>query len=341
MANIGDPLTPAVPTVGSAGPQFATDINAILTEVVARLTTKVPFSSLSNAGTLNMAGNPITNVGYMTITDVSVSPVASPVNRLTTYLGDLWYVSPSNAIKMTAGGSLNAAALGGITGDYGGANPAQFRFVDADQRYNAFDDFGTSTWGFVRARGFDIAAGATSALYARLAFGGGGTVTYTLPPSAPSVTSNLRMDSSGNITTQAPRVYAFTPTTGMIQGDGIFQINGRAPTIFWPSGVAGAKAYCDLSSALIGDTITAWSLTIDRAALTGQVDVKLWDINQTTGASSQIGATQSSTSAGRVVFSQSGLSAVITVNHSYVLEVSTPGAAGNGGTLYYYTFTVQ
>ena len=47
MGNIGDPFTVSVPTVGSTGPNFATDINAILQECINRLSNRVPFSSVN------------------------------------------------------------------------------------------------------------------------------------------------------------------------------------------------------------------------------------------------------------------------------------------------------
>ena len=54
MGNIGDPITTAVPTVGTAGPDYATSIDAILTETVARLTTKVTPSSMLFNTTLDL-----------------------------------------------------------------------------------------------------------------------------------------------------------------------------------------------------------------------------------------------------------------------------------------------
>lgn len=217
MGNIGDPITPSIPPVGSPGPGFATDIDAILTEVVARLSAKVPLASISTNSTLNMTGSPITNVGYLTIADAASTPGVSPVNRLTTFAGNLYYVSPSGVIQLTTGGLLNSAAIGGITGDYGGANPAQFRFVDANQRYDAYDDFGGGAWAFIRARGIDIAAGATSALSARLLFAGAASKTYTLPPAAATTGDRpLYMDSSGNITVGHGAKNLSYPAIGLI-----------------------------------------------------------------------------------------------------------------------------
>lgn len=202
MGNIGDSFGVSVPTVGTVGPGYASSIDTILTEVMARLSTKVPLASLSFNSTLDLTGQAMVNAAYITLQNTSSSPGSSPVNRLTAYLGNLWYVSPTGALQISNGAALNAAGIGGITGDYGGANPAQFRFVDANQRYDAYDDFAGGAWGFVRSLGFDIAAGATSANYLRLASAGGATRTYTFPatPASSADPRPLYIDNSGNIT---------------------------------------------------------------------------------------------------------------------------------------------
>lgn len=201
MPNIGDAFTTAIPAVGASGPGYATDINSILSDVMSRLSTKVPLSSISFSGDLNMAGSNILNTGYQTFQNAGVTPGPSPVNRLVTFNGDLWYVSPSGAIQMTTGAALNSAAIGGITGDYGGANPAQFRYVASDVRYNAYANFGTNTLSDVRALGIQVAAGATSSVFARILFSGGSNKTFTLPPvAATSAVRPVYIDSSGNLT---------------------------------------------------------------------------------------------------------------------------------------------
>lgn len=229
MGSIGDPFTTSVPTVGSSGPGFATSINAILTEVIARLSVKVPLTSVNISTNLDVAGSSVLNVSGLTFQNLALAPAGAPVNRLATFNGDLYYVSPSGTIQLTVGGLLNSAAIGGITGDYGGANPAQFRFVDADQRYNAFDDFGTNTWGFVRARGFDVAASATSTLFARILFAGAASKTYTLPPAAAtSGDKPLYMDSSGNITVgHGTKVYSFGAAGSVVEGGTFVFASGR------------------------------------------------------------------------------------------------------------------
>lgn len=200
MGTIGQPITPSIPTVGTPGPQFATDINAILTEVVARLTTQVPLASLALNTDLNLSGSALLNAGFVTLANSPGSPASSPVNRLTAFSGDLFYVSPSGAVQITTGATLNAAAVGGITGDYGGANPAQFRMDAVNARYDAYANFGTGTWANIRAVGFDIAANSTSLVFARLRFAGVANKTYTFPAAAATTnTRPLYIDSSGQL----------------------------------------------------------------------------------------------------------------------------------------------
>lgn len=200
MGNIGDPITPSIPIVGASGPQYATDIDAILTEVVARLSTKIPLSSLLTGANFDLGGQSLLNAAYITLTNTSSTPTSSPSNRITAYQGNLYWVSLSGVVQMTSGATINAAGIGGITGDYGGANPAQLYFDAATSRYNAYSNFGTLNLGYIRALGFDVAASATSAFYARLAFTGGATYTLTLPTAVPGSTSLVQMSNSGQLT---------------------------------------------------------------------------------------------------------------------------------------------
>lgn len=172
MGNIGDTISDTIPTVGSAGPTYASTINSLLTEIKARLIAKIPLSSLLTNSDLDMNGQAIIDAAYMTLVNEAVSPVASPANRIAAYGGNIWWVSPSGAVQITAGNQLNASGVGGITGDYSGAGPMEFRYDTANTRYDAFANQSTNTWAYVRARGFDIAGGATSAFRQRHTYNG-------------------------------------------------------------------------------------------------------------------------------------------------------------------------
>lgn len=201
MGSIGTPFAPPFPFVGQSGPTFATRIIDIFTEMKLRLEAQLPISSLDLSSNLNMQGAQILNAGYLTLANVGSAPGASPVNRLTAFSGDLYYVSPSGAIQITTAGTLNAAAVGGIIGDYGGAFPAKFRYDLANARFDAYQDFANNILSDIRAFGFEIAAGPTSGIFLTLRWGGASNKTYTFPATTASAgTRPMYMDTSGNIT---------------------------------------------------------------------------------------------------------------------------------------------
>lgn len=324
MGSIGDPFTTSVPTVGSAGPAFATDINAILAEIIARLSVKVPLTSINISTNLDISGSSILNVSGLTFQNLSTAPAGPPVNRLATFNGDLYYVSPSGTIQLTIGGLLNAAAIGGITGDYGGANPAQFRFVDADQRYNAFDDFGTNTWGFVRARGFDIAAGATSALFARLLFAGAASKTYTLPPAAATSGDRpLYMDSSGNITVgHGTKVYGFGAAGSVVEGGNFTFASGRQINL--------GAGVTSISKALDGmqEGYRFTTVTLDISKPNGNT-TNINVIRNVAGTLTSLGTVATTTVGRSAPVVTLGAAETVPANAYYVLEI-LPGGSPTG-----------
>lgn len=197
MSNIGDPYSSTIPVVGTFGTGYAQEINDFLQETQDRLESKVPLSSLQ-IGTLNMANNPIQNLEYASFQDGGFAP-GSPINSLQSFGHNLYWVSNAGACQITNGASLNAGSIGGITGDYGGVNPAQFRFVDADKIYYAYDDFGGGAWAGVWAQNFFIAGGSTSAHRVKLAYGGTADFTLTVPATLPGATNALQLSSAGQI----------------------------------------------------------------------------------------------------------------------------------------------
>lgn len=236
MGNIGDPITTAVPTVGSAGPDYATAIDALLTETVARLTAKVTPSSMLFNTTLDLGGEALTQASYVTMVNTAVTPAASPSCRLVVYSGDLWYVSPSGAIKLTTGSTLNAAGVGGITGDYGGANPAQFRYDAANARYDAYANYATSTLSGVRAANFQLATSPTS-FRVTVAPSGAMPASFTLTlPSRPASSAQARplyVDSAGTVTSGIPStsqvtyIHSAVPSSRVNLGERSKLVDGR------------------------------------------------------------------------------------------------------------------
>ena len=221
---IGSTLTNSVPAVGSSGTGYATAVNALLNEMKTAIEGTVPFSALSGS-TLDMNNVPIVDAAYVAFYNTTGTPSAALAGRFVYSDGEMWAVNSTGAIQITSGGGLNAAAIGGIAGDYGGANPASVRFVDAALRYDFYDDYGGLAWAYVRGRGVDIAGGATSTNYAQLRYAGSSTLTFTLPSSvaAAAERSVVQIDSSGVLSTNS----SGTPLIGTIHLTGDINISGN------------------------------------------------------------------------------------------------------------------
>jgi hypothetical protein len=244
MSNIGDPVTQTIPAVGTTGTSYATDINALLTEFKSRLENKVPLSSLL-IGTLDLTNNPLQNAQYLSLYPQPAAPT-TPTGSLQMYAGNLYWVSSSGAVQITNGALLNSSSIGGITGDYGGTNPAQFRFVDADQTYYAYDDFSTNTWAHFRARDIEIAGGATSANRVRIVWGGSVNYTLTLPAALPGTQKLLQLTSTGTLT-----------ASGVLATDESITLSGTGRVL------TGNR---DISQGLYNATVTVGSLSTGYAA---------------------------------------------------------------------------
>lgn len=199
MGNIGESMTnPTIPAVGTAGTGYAATVNLFLAEVKQRLEAKVPLSSLLG-GTLSMANSPIEDIQYLELYPQLVAPT-TPVGSFQNFAGDVYWVSTSGAIKITNGAALNSAGIGGITGDYGGVNPAQLRFVDADETYYFYDDFGAGRWARLSGRSVDISGDISGAERVRISWlGTGASYTLTLPTVVPGSTSLVQMAASGQL----------------------------------------------------------------------------------------------------------------------------------------------
>jgi len=333
MGSIGQAITPSIPAVGSVGPQFATDINAILAEVVARLSAKVPLGSLDVSTDLNLSGSRILNAGYVSFTNIAATPGASPANRLTTFAGDLYYVSPSGVIQLTTGAALNAAAVGGITGAYGGANPAQFRYDNVNARYDAYANFGTNTLSDVRALGFQVAASATSAIFARLMFGGVANKTYTLPTTAATGNDRpLYMDSTGQITVgHGTKTYLYGVQGVVFRGGALVSgtldggvTNSTTTAIATDISVQGLLTEFKINSVIFSfskTTAAATTFTLRKSPMGGP-SVVLATLNSTT-----IGNNQSVTVA-------LGAPETVTAGVNYYVSYANTGGTANSDTFY-------
>lgn len=198
MGNIGDSISDSSPALGTAGTGYAETINSLLTEFKNRLVAKIPLSSLILNDDFDLNGQAVIDAAYITLINESVSPVASPINRLAAYAGNLWWVSPTGAAQLTAGNQLNAAGIGGITGDYS-TSGASFYYDNVTKTYKALDDGGD--WAIVATGGTDLYPNnTTSAFKVRLRAAGTLASNYSVifPDSGlPADPSLVTISSSG------------------------------------------------------------------------------------------------------------------------------------------------
>lgn len=225
MGAIGEAFSQSVPAVGTAGTTYASTINAILTEVMSRLSTKVPVGSIAAAlADLNMNNRAVKNAGYVGFYPQDSAPTGVPYGRITYAAGEFYLVTEGGVIQLTAGGELNAAALAGIGGDYGGSDPALVEFDAGAETYHFWDDAGANQYGIVQARRFDVVDEA-SGFEARVSVPTtiADNYTFVLPEEPPaSGTSLLAFTSTGEV------VFAEDGNiTGALTNDGLLHGNKR------------------------------------------------------------------------------------------------------------------
>lgn len=189
MGSIGDAFTPTVPSVGSSGTQYAVDINAALLELITRVSSPVPFSALSGS-TLDLNNIPAIDFQYLGLYEQPSSPGVSPVGRLERYQNNLYWVGQSGAVQLTNGASINISSAGGFGGDYISA-AALATYVDAQTRYEFYDNTAGTVWAFLRARGIDVGGTAGSTNFVRIDTGGTANYTFRLPATLPGANRSV------------------------------------------------------------------------------------------------------------------------------------------------------
>jgi hypothetical protein len=196
---IGDSISQPIPAVGTAGEGYAAQLVEFLQEIKARLEAKVALTSLL-AGLFDMSNNGIANAKYVGLYE-QVSVPSTPIGSVQRYGGELYYVSPSGAVRITNNGSLDVVSANGITGDY--AAPAEFRYDLGALEYFAYSNETAGEWARVGAQGFDIYGTLTGATRVRLAWAGGANPSYTLtlPATVPAGTVLIRMNNAGSLLT--------------------------------------------------------------------------------------------------------------------------------------------
>lgn len=336
---IGDSISEPIPPVGTAGTSYATQLVAFLTEVKARLEAKVPLTSIL-IGALDMANNALTNVASVGLYE-SASQPSTPVGSIQRYGNNLWYVSNAGAFQMTNGAALNATGIDGITGDYGSPNPAELRFVDADQEFYFYDNFGTGAWARVKGLTYDVAAGATSSVRARIDFGGGSSYTLTLPASVPGagVKTMLSLDENGDILqtgTVTTNITAadFKHTTAQVLEMSCDRQGGTGFGLCGGTFLAASDNYTLPIDLPVGAVITEWAFIVQKTTNgSNNITARIMKHTLATDTFAGQGTLQQNTAAnpGIISMGETGTSFTLSAGEAFVL--SFVGSAWSGGGL--------
>lgn len=344
MGNIGDAISTTVPTVSTANPGGMQAILNLLAEYKTRLTKKVPVSVIDAAdATLNMNGQIVSGVAHLALEDQPSAPSGAPYGRLARYSGNLYYIDASGAVQITSGAGLNAGAIGGIVGDYGGGNPAKVSFVDATEMYEFYDDQSATQWAILKARQIDLVDEATGRSV-RVAPSTAITATYDLklPTGVPAAAALLTIDASGQLAHNATIATAHTFSQNITLSGGA-KLKGESdrrpmfPRLNLAHLVAGSRSdtadgvSCGAASTTLdfsishllreGDTVTAVEAIIEKGAGTASVQLMTKRSYPILGAIAGSGTAQTSTATGSVPITKSGLSQTVDYAYNYFIRV--------------------
>lgn len=341
---IGDTITDPIPAVGTAGTLYATELVAFLTEVKARLEADVPMSSLL-VGVLDMSNNHIANVDYLGLYAKTAVP-STPVGSLQRYQNNLYYVSNSGAVRLTNGAALDATSVGGITGDYGGTNPAQLRFVDADKAYYHYDDYAGLAWAYMAGRGVDIYGGLTSTTRVRITWAGSANPSYTLtlPATVPVAAAALQMATDGTVTASSTFTGDLTASKFLFTSQRILSIpvgamDGSGPGVGIDATTQAIRLLTSSGAVYIpitlssGDTFTSYTVYIKKTSATGTITAQLNKVSLTAGTVTAVGsaATNGANNPGYVTLAPATpfTAAVMDGSTAYNISVTGGGTTGD------------
>lgn len=247
---LGDDWTLPVPAVGTSGTGYATQVNAVLQELIDRVSYPLDISGISWGADADLENHGLSNAAFVSLYDQSA--VSDEVGTVHSYGGELYFISASGAVQITLGGALNAAGIGGIVGDYGSPNPAAVAFIDAGAVYEFYDDYAAGTFAGLKGLSFSVASPGVAAA-ATVDFGGSANVTYTLPPAAPAAVALLRMEADGDIVTSGTVATALTMSADLILS-GTAKVQHGSRTLGFP---VPAEASTNIGNSVAPDPANA------------------------------------------------------------------------------------
>lgn len=211
-----------MPTVGStAGPDYATQINAAILEIRTTVDSKVTPAGFQMSADLSFLDSATyraaTNLERVNYQNKSVAINASTYPRaLYVVNGELYYNDASGRqIQVTNAGALNISATGGITGAGYGSSGVEVAWSSADAAYKFKTAAGADAYADLWCD--DVLLNDGSGNYWRIQSPAlAGDLTLELPNAYPASTSLMQMSSAGVVSlTRDPSVTTVT-TSGLI-----------------------------------------------------------------------------------------------------------------------------
>jgi hypothetical protein len=329
-------------TLATVVSKTSTALSAIQTSIADVAT----VAAINVNGPLSFSGNSATNVGSTTYVAGNVPTAAGSMYYTS---GEFFLIDATGTIKVTNLGQLNAAAFGGIGGDYGGANPALESYDNTTGQYRFYTNGGTHAWADIAAHGLFL-EGATNTT--EFTTDNSVNVNQVVPWGKINSTDLLAWDGSkiipagatnsygtgtkfgGPVTTSAQFHFVNSlqyvvplwvgtglaaPSTQLVHCNvGFYNVTGDAVGGYsWKSNplyVAG------------GDTITQMSVTFQSVGSSGTKSIKLHSLDNNS-ANDTVLQTATSTSAVAFTLASSVFTQVTDTSHQYYIEVSGPAVA--------------
>lgn len=334
---IGSDLNTTLPEVGDSPSTAASRIIDTFEKLITAVEGTVPMSVLTASGHIEMAGaSGINDAAYLELAD-SVG-ISTTVGQLHRFDGNLYWISPAGTVQITDGAGLNAAATGGIGGDYG-AGAEVLEYDATNFRYEAYDSPGDLS-GLMG----DRVVLQTGVGECTLTTNTATNVTWTFP-AAPAADGLMQATTAGAIsvsTTVAPRItfsilpnhpsneisiplVVYLATSGVaVQGATGILASGAATTFLVP-----------LTGLSVGGRIKEIKARIQRGAA-GTASVRLVQFGESAGAFfiETIGTASTSTTAGQIIdLDKTGLTQTIEARKSYFAQIILPVANDTLGGL--------
>jgi len=220
---IGSPLGYTLPTPADSATNntWGQTLNDFLTAVQDAVEGQVTPDAININGELDINGELLSNVGYLTMDQQSSSPSES--NSAYVKSDGEWYVKDGsgNEIRLTDSGAIDVTSTGAIGGDYSTVAGAAVNYVDANEAYRFY--FDTNQYAYLWAsslRLYDHSTVSPSSYIQILPPSGFSATSYglRLPEALPSSGTELMTVTSAGVmdTTSDPSVTSITATTGTI-----------------------------------------------------------------------------------------------------------------------------